>query len=237
MIIRLAGALGVAVLALSFSLGNSSACSKAAEESVTEDTVADVGVPAPDISEPRLGEIAPSNAANESVAEASAIAPALAAPSVEMPEAAITVIPAQKQDDSADLSLAASIAAITGKIKPSPEGSEPSVLSGADIAEWKLIFDEASAPSAAVIETPAGAAPATVASIAAIIGRSEPSSDVNEPSTPEFQAAAGVLTESDVAEWKLIFDAASAPAAPGTVPATIGAIEANPAETVEAWSR
>jgi hypothetical protein len=168
MITRLAGALGVAALALSFSLGHSFACPKATEttsvasETVTGDAVADAAVAAPEISEPKGDEAAPLNAAEGTVAEASAMPPALAAPPVEMPETAVTIIPAQKQDDSADLALTDSIEVIVGKIEPSSDGSETSTLTESDIAEWKLIFDPASAPTAAVIEGSAGAAPATI---------------------------------------------------------------------------
>jgi hypothetical protein len=202
MITRLAGALGVAALALSFTLGHSFACPKAAEttsvgsETVTRGAVADAAVATPEILEPKGGETAPLNAAEGSVAEAAAIAPAVAAPPVEMPETAVTVIPVQRQDAGADLALTDSIEAIVGKIEPSSDGSETSILTESDVAEWKLIFDPASAPT----------------------------------------------TASDVAEWKLIFDAVSAPtaavieASAGAAPATIRAVEAIPAEPVEATS-
>src|SRR5271168_4439356 len=94
-----------------------------------------------------------------------------------MPETATTIIPAQKQEDSADLALTASIEAIVGKIEPSSDGSETSTLTESDVAGWKLIFDAASAPTAVLIEGSAGAAPATIRAAEAI-----PAEPVEAPS-------------------------------------------------------
>ena len=201
MITRLAGALGVAALALSFTLGHSFACPKATEttsvayETVAGDALADAAVAAPEISEPKGGEAAPLNAVEGSVAEASAMPPALAVPPVEMPEIAVTIIPAQKRDDSADLALTDSIEAIVGKIEPSSDGSETSTLTESDIAEWKLIFDAASAPTAAVIEGSAGAAPATIRAAEAIpaepVEATSPGQD-GAPASPEIEITGAV---------------------------------------------
>jgi hypothetical protein len=195
MIIRLAGALGVAALAFSFSLGNSSACPKATEtpaavsESVAADRVADVGVTASAISEPKVGEIAPLTAAEGFPADASTIDSAVAAPPVEIPRTAAIVAPSQKPDDNEDLALTTSLGTIVGKTEQSSDVSETSALAESDIAEWKLIFDAASAPAAAVMEGSPGAAPATIGAAEAIPAETvEANSPVSaeKPADPEI---------------------------------------------------